>query len=95
MRCFASCTHAPGDGAFTLPAVWTDWGASKARQTAGQCQAKLPEPDRGTHFHLNLVPLSEERPLPLVPDLDSIPVDHNFVLWIQLAKHSDSRAPGP
>lgn len=62
--------------------------------TAGQCQAKLPEPDRGAHFFLNFVPLSEEHPRPLVSDFDLIPMDHNF-LWIQLGKHNGSRALGP
>lgn len=55
---------------------------------AGRCQAKLPEADRGADFYLNLIPLSEEHSLPLVSYLNLIPLNHNFVLWIHLAKHT-------
>lgn len=55
---------------------------------AGQGQAELPELDRGTGFYLNLISLSEEHSLPLVSYLNLIPMDHNFVLWIHLAKHT-------
>lgn len=54
---------------------------------AGQCQAKLPEPNRGTDFYLNLIPPSEEHSWPLVSYLNLIPLDHSCVLWIHLAKH--------
>lgn len=54
---------------------------------AGQCQAKLPDPDGGADFYLNLIPLSEEHSWPLVSYLNLILMDHNFFQWIHLAKH--------
>lgn len=48
----------------SLP-CWADRLRSPQGLTAGQCQTKLPEPDRGADLYLDLPPLSEEHSLPL------------------------------
>lgn len=82
---FASCKHPPREGAFTLPAVWTDWEAPQPWQPVSAKPRFQSQTE--AQFYLNLIPHSEEHSLPLVSYLNLIPMDNNFVLWIHLAKN--------
>lgn len=54
----------PQGGSRHFP-CWADRLRSPQGLTAGQCQTKLPEPDRGADLYLDVPPLSEEHSLPL------------------------------